>query len=430
MPNHTTEQLLTWIGFDTDAKRNAVKDDLMPDGTGLSQLLKESPDGIEEVCAHYNKRNPANTRFYVSRVKIKHLQNVMYYVKDKDRLGLDAAFDDNVTEEEFFEELDGALEREIRRSEMKKTGKNLISAEFQVKLKGRSQWERWMNELTSTLGGIVGAVGVPLTYIIREKDEPTIEAPDDAEDEWDWLSVAATPLEGKKYIQDRKLVHQIIIRNVADDSDAYTYLKPNVAKENGRMDYKALSERYDSHSSKETRISEAKNSLIKLQYRNERSMSFERFSEKFQRAVDDLETGGRPMHNDDIIDALWPKILNNELSSFVMALKVDQARNPRNYKEILQEMATEVPKLSQAGSYRRTAAEIATGEKLEGKYTREGKCPSSGVMANGKIFIGNYTGKKWHDESVKPYHDKSEVQGMRILSLAMVVTVLIEVPIN
>ena len=112
------------------------------------------------------------------------------------------------------------------------------------------------------------------------------------------------------------------------------------------------------------------------------------------------------MHIDDIIDALWPKILNNELSSFVMALKVDQARNPRNYKEILQEMATEVPKLSQAGSYRRMAAEIATGEKLEGKYTREGKCPSSGVMPNGKIFIGNYTGKKWHEESVKPYHDE------------------------
>ena len=111
----------------------------MPEGVGLSQLLKETAGGIENVCAQYDKRNPATSRFYVSRVKIKHLQNLMYYVKDRDRLGLDVNFPDNITRDKFFSEIDNALDREERRVEHKKSGKNLISAEFQVKLKGRGQ---------------------------------------------------------------------------------------------------------------------------------------------------------------------------------------------------------------------------------------------------------------------------------------------------
>ena len=59
MPDHTTEQLLQWMGFTIGMRIDAVKEDLMPDGVGLAQLLKEDADGIEEVCSHYNKRNPS-----------------------------------------------------------------------------------------------------------------------------------------------------------------------------------------------------------------------------------------------------------------------------------------------------------------------------------------------------------------------------------
>ena len=189
-----------------------------------------------------------------------------------------------------------------------------------------------------------------------------------------------------------KTVHYIILRNISDESDAYTYIiKPELKSENGRKDFKALVERYDSHSSRETMINEAKRALQNLQYRNERSMPFERFTQKLQRAIDDLELGGRPMHNDDIVDIIWPKILNNEIKEFVVALKVDQARKPRTYKEILQDIATEVPKLSPNSNFRRAAAEVAMSQNS--KYTRDGPCPPTGVMANGKMYIGNYHGK-------------------------------------
>ena len=114
----------------------------MPDGIGLGQLLREDADGIDEVFSHYNKRNPSTSRFYVSRVKVKHLQNLMYYVKDMERLGLDIGIDSSVEENEFFDELESAMEREVKRKDMKSRNKSLITSEFQIKLKNRTQWER------------------------------------------------------------------------------------------------------------------------------------------------------------------------------------------------------------------------------------------------------------------------------------------------
>ena len=98
----------------------------------------------------------------------------------------------------------------------------------------------------------------------------------------------------------------------------------DLKSEDGRKDYKALLERYDGHSSKETRINEAKSLIKTLQYRNERSMPFERFTEKLQRAIDDLAMGGRPMHNDDIVDLIWPKICGspNTMESRPLATRI------------------------------------------------------------------------------------------------------------
>ena len=398
--HHSASTLLEWMGVTSANHRNAIITDLAPGDRGIEHLAHEDEDGISDTCAHYNRRNPSNTRFHVPRTAVRSIQNLMLYVKDQARIGVTIGVPDSVTEDEFLADLIEARDRQERREQMEKNGKALITAEFYAKLKNRNQWERWSTELKSTLDGIIGMVGIPLSYVIRDNNVPNINGHTD----WDQLAMAATPLTGPKYIQDSRMVHQIILRNIAEDSDAYTYIKPNINKNNGRVDYEALCMRYDSHASRETRINEAKRTIQTLQYRNERSMPFERFVDKFQRAVDDLETGGRPMHNDDIVDALWPKLLNNEIKEFIMALKVDQARNPRNYRDILQDIAAETPKISPTSTFKRNVSEVATTQKA--KYTKEGACPNTGVMSNGKIFIGNYTGNKWYDESVKPYHQQ------------------------
>ena len=52
-------------------------------------------------------------------------------------------------------------------------------------------------------------------------------------------------------------------------------------------------------------------------------MPFDKATEIFQRAVDGLKLGGRPLHNDDNVDSIWPKIICSDLRYFVVALKVD-----------------------------------------------------------------------------------------------------------
>jgi len=44
-------------------------------------------------------------------------------------------------------------------------------------------------------------------------------------------------------------------------------------------------------------------------------MPFEKATEKFQRAVDDLKSDGRPLHNDDNVDSIWLKIICSDYNS-------------------------------------------------------------------------------------------------------------------
>lgn len=70
-------------------------------------------------------------------------------------------------------------------------------------------------------------------------------------------------------------------------------------------------------------------------YRNERAMSFEKFSAKLQAAYNELEASGRPEHNGNIVDRLWGKIQNHELQTYLAALQVDYKKQARSYVEIL-----------------------------------------------------------------------------------------------
>ena len=55
----------------------------------------------------------------------------------------------------------------------------------------------------------------------------------------------AVPLSGRLYNQYNLTVNNIILRNISDESDAFTYVKPYIKKDDGRADIKALRSRYE-----------------------------------------------------------------------------------------------------------------------------------------------------------------------------------------
>ena len=162
-------------------------------------------------------------------------------------------FEDGTTADMVLEEINDATIRQDCRKTQKKAGESLITNDFVVKLKNSAQWERWKVELNATLSSIIGAKGVPLSYVIRHDDD----ADDDPTLSWDEKFEYAVLLQGPEYTIDKRTVHQIIIRNVAEDSDAYTYIKPKVNREDGRADIKALENRYENPATKQERINAA-----------------------------------------------------------------------------------------------------------------------------------------------------------------------------
>ena len=276
----------------------------------------------------------------------------------------------------------------------------MIASEFTVQLKNRQQWDRWYLELQTTLGAIIGAKGIPLTYVIWENDAPILAG----RDTWEEMAIAGAPLTGRDYKRDCTTVHQIIVRNITKDSDAFTYIKPHLKHENGRKHIKALLGRYESAAGIQERVAEANRTLQNLRYRNKRAMSFEAFSAKMQGAIDELENCGRAEHNANIVDKLWARIQNVELQSYVEALKVDYQRNPRPFQMILQDIASQVPTLTQGSTFRRNVSQVSSNKS---HYTDQGDCPSDGVYNNlGQVFVGSYPTSKWNQPSVKPFHEE------------------------
>ena len=141
--------------------------------------------------------------------------------------------------------------------------------------------------MESNLKMIIGEKGIALSYFIREDDDPNLAD----QETWEHKAILAAPHKGNGYLQDKLTVHNIILRNIADGLDAFTYVKPYLKKDDGRLDIQALRGKYENVVMHELYINEAKRTLETLTYRNERALKFEKFVAKFVKAVDELDKG-------------------------------------------------------------------------------------------------------------------------------------------
>ena len=386
-------QIMTMIGVAPAAKRNAIINDFLSEG--LDGLKRMTDEEVREACVSYAKRTDNPFPVVLTPVQKQRIKSLVLWVKDQDRIGQNLSFPGNTTQAMFRTALADALERDRRRRDQKKEGESYLDSTFNTKLKSASQWEKWTEELNTTLCQIVGVKGVPLTYVVREADQPNY----DPTLSYDEAVINAVTLTGQEYQQDARTVHKIIMKNVHEDSDAYTYIKLLIRQRNGRMDIKALRERYSSEATKQAIINKAKNDLQNLCYKNERSFSFEKFSSKLQKAYDELEDNGRPVNNMDIVDGLWKRIQATDIQLYVASLKVEYQRNPRNYKLILQDIAAEVGNITPSGN------SFGGQRGVSATYTKQGPCPKKGVhTADGSVYIGTYTRDQWLSDEVKPHH--------------------------
>ena len=107
---------------------------------------------------------------------------------------------------------------------------------------------------------IIGTKGIALDYVIRQNDTPDLS--DQAN--WEERARLAAPRDGNTYRLDTLSVHGVILRNIAENSDAYTYVKTNIRLDDGRVDIKALKARYENPAMQDMHINEAKKTLANI----------------------------------------------------------------------------------------------------------------------------------------------------------------------
>ena len=393
------KQILTWIGLDTARKRDGVTTDLLhPDG--LVHLNNENAEGIKAACTSYTKF-AMTSKFSLSRVQQKRLISLMYWVQDRYRTREIYSFDAGITEPEFLSLIQDAYERHDSRKIQRTMGLSLLGGSFSIQLESRHQWKRWSRELHDTLSSIIGVTGVPISYVTRSNANPTLIG----FATWEEKVIAASPIVGRDFKQDAKTVHNLIMKNLSENSEAYTYIENSIDEQDGRVDIIALRTRYSNKSADDVLGNEAKESFRNLVYKNERAMSFEKFQERSLKSINDLSKANRPMNSADIIDEIWQKIQHPGLNEYIAALQVQQNFNPITHDQILQCIAIQIPKLAHfSNSNRRNLSEITSGDS---RYTREGQAPSDGVYSeDGAIFIGNYSSPQWNSLSVRPFHEE------------------------
>ena len=64
-------QLLTWVGLNTNQKRNSLTSKFMSAPEGLAHLVTEDADDIDAGCHNYQKGVIVRERFALTRIQVK-----------------------------------------------------------------------------------------------------------------------------------------------------------------------------------------------------------------------------------------------------------------------------------------------------------------------------------------------------------------------
>ena len=87
----------------------------------------------------------------------------------------------------------------------------------------------------------------------------TVDDPNLADQEtWEYKAMLSAPHKSNSYLQEKLKVNIIIPRNILDSSDAFTYVKTYLKRDDGRLDIQDLRGRYENAAMHEHYIKEAK----------------------------------------------------------------------------------------------------------------------------------------------------------------------------
>jgi hypothetical protein len=178
--------------------------------------------------------------------------------------------------------------------------KTIIETAKPHKLKSNTKWTDWLPTFTNFLRAIPGRHGVPLAYVIRDREEQT----EDNNRDFITNYISMSPLTGNAFNADASEVHTYIVNFISGNDTAEAKILSFADEYNGRKDFIALKEHYEGVGINAIDIIQADKVIETLFYSGEKkphmwwdefekqlTMSFAVYDKKKQREVysDDMK---------------------------------------------------------------------------------------------------------------------------------------------
>jgi hypothetical protein len=375
------DTILTYCGFATAANRLAIAEDGFGSALELSQLEEKDIDSLSDSFA---SRTQLLGKIIFGLRRKKRLKATLHWAQDFRRISRDLSLEGIVDAADFHVVIEVSRLRAEMRKQQRTDSAKLGAATEPGKLKRQKDWPTWIRALNNFLSTILGQDGVPLNYCIRDNEEADYSDEDNGN--FEQLSIKCTPLTGLVFDADALKVHQLV-QGFVQGETAETWVKPHERRKNGRVDVASLTAHYGGEGNKMVLIQEAETLRKNLTYKNERSMSFEKFLTSMQAMFNGFGNNDEPYTESQKVRLLFDKVEHLGLKSQKEALQITYNLDTGGvvtYDFIANSLSASVA----------TLPDYTTPRQTSSVETYTGSAPGNGIRAaDGKIYTGYY--KKW-----------------------------------
>ena len=400
---------LLWIGFDQEATRERLRAEGFDTFIDLNGMKEKD---IRDLADSYTRRTVADGRAIFGLKRTRYLIGLVHWVQDFARVGETPSLDGIEDAASFRAVLDIASYRADVRKVEKEQSDTVSKAADPGKFKNERKWPEWEPAFVNYLSTLPGVNGVPLSYVVREKEVPD---PGTEYSSFNEQAVACAPLTGPTFQADSRKVHQLL-KSFLQTETAEQWIQPLARRQSGRDDMKALRSHYSGEGNTTRRIADAERARDSLHYKNEKSMPFSTFLDNLQRMFNTFKKEGEEITEPAKVRILLKKVEHPQLQNAVSALRIRAQMDDLSFTDCANHLSSVVSELPDYQSSRKISA-TDSNKKAKVKHIRGGG--SSGgenqaskrkgvYMPDGSVWTGYYS--DWETMSEK---DKNVVMETR-----------------
>lgn len=313
---HSIMQSMHWIGFRQDDNRNALISDAFESFNDVKLLTEKD---ITTLSSSFAARTQQNGRMHIGTRRTKWLKAFVHWNQDFYRISQLPSIV-SLNETTFKEQLSRALTRADIRQSLKSQTSTAASAASPGPLKSEREWKQWEEKFLNYAGTHVGANGIPLSYVIRDNDDP-----DTATEHSDFIkqTIACAPLSGEYYNADRLSVFNMIT-SFTTGQPSGDWVKDTNRYADGRRSMNALRSHFAGEGNASRNLGVAERLHESLHYRNERAMTFESFLTNCQKMFNIYKHEDEPLTEEAKVRYLFKRVQHPGLQNAIEALKTQQ----------------------------------------------------------------------------------------------------------